>query len=338
MHDFGTKPWMGFAQKCTKIKVETMPKRDVDSTSADKVLRLFILLLASEQKVYLSDLADKLNCSPQTIIRLIDVISNEVGDNLEVGKDGKYRWYRLKPANHLNYPSQHRLLRYLELIFDMTSQGMSEKTRSLVKRDILNLSVILNDEGSYFKTSGRVKYPFYLNGYIDYSRHLEILGQIVKASRDCQTLKLAHQRLESNGLSQILFAPRNITCEYGVIYVLGAELDEDASAVKSHTRLPLHRIESIELVDSRISPEVFKETVQPFYEDDEEKVRTYKIRFKPGKNTAIVRDRIWAKHQRVTDLDDGGFLLEITTTADAEVRFWVQGFGDDAALCEIFPL
>lgn len=58
--------------------------------------------------------------------------------------------------------------------------------------------------------------------------------------------------------------------------------------------------------------------------------KTFKIQFKAGRSTDYVRERIWAKNQHITDLEDGGIILEITTGSEPELTSWVKSFGDEA--------
>ena len=61
-------------------------------------------------------------------------------------------------------------------------------------------------------------------------------------------------------------------------------------------------------------------------------LRTYVIRFEPGKAAEYVRERTWASNEIKRDLDNGGLELEITTNNSAELHNWVQRFAPDAKL------
>ena len=62
------------------------------------------------------------------------------------------------------------------------------------------------------------------------------------------------------------------------------------------------------------------------------KLRTYVIRFEPGKAAEYVRERTWASNEIKRDLDNGGLELEITTNNGAELHNWVQRFAPEAQL------
>ncbi len=77
-------------------------KYDSDATSGAKLLKLYRKLTSERKKHFLSDLAKELKCSPQTILRLINVIEAEIGINLSTGKEENKRWYQINFNTVLN--------------------------------------------------------------------------------------------------------------------------------------------------------------------------------------------------------------------------------------------
>lgn len=58
-----------------------------------------------------------------------------------------------------------------------------------------------------------------------------------------------------------------------------------------------------------------------------------KIRFAPCEGRYI-KERRWARNQTLTDLPDGGLLLEMEVSGRREVLMWVLGFGGNAEVLE----
>lgn len=83
-------------------------KLDPDARTGDKLLRLFRKLLFDNRRHFQQDLARELNCSPQTVIRLMEQIESAVGIALEMGTEQRRRWYRLNPGEkgHLGLDSR----------------------------------------------------------------------------------------------------------------------------------------------------------------------------------------------------------------------------------------
>ena len=68
-----------------------------DASMGNKLLRLFRLMLADRKRHYQTDLMEYLNCSRQTIIRLMREIESVIGDSLITGMENRRRWYQINP-------------------------------------------------------------------------------------------------------------------------------------------------------------------------------------------------------------------------------------------------
>lgn len=304
-------------------------KMDKDSTATDKVLRLFRLLLSSDKQWYLPELADHLNCSPQTVLRLSESIEREMGESLQTGKDGKYRWYRLVPKSRpgrLALPKEE--LRLLEICQDLTEPFLLKSSLDVAEQDLQKLALLLSDEGAASQL--HKKFVFCDKGYIDYQPYTATMEQLSRAISDKVVLDLEFTSLQQKKTIHYLWAPQVISAMNGALYVFGCELKPDLS-VKERRFVAIHRITNLVWRDEHFSlPSTeldYKKLVLPW-----DKLRTYVIRFKPGKVAEYVRERTWASCERKRDLDDGGLELEITTNNSADLHNWVQRFAPDATL------
>ena len=85
-----------------------MPRKlDPDQTYGEKVIRLFARLLFSSRPHSLTELADALGCSKQTVSRILRSIEQSMGTDLERTKRGKEAIYTIKnrkppPAAYLS--------------------------------------------------------------------------------------------------------------------------------------------------------------------------------------------------------------------------------------------
>ncbi len=304
-------------------------KMDKDSTATDKVLRLFRLLLSSDKQWYLPELADHLNCSPQTVLRLSESIEREMGESLQTGKDGKYRWYRLVPKSRpgrLALPKEE--LRLLEICQDLTEPFLLKSSLDVAEQDLQKLALLLSDEGAASQL--HKKFVFCDKGYIDYQPYTATMEQLSRAISDKVVLDLEFTSLQQKKTIHYLWAPQVISAMNGALYVFGCELKPDLS-VKERRFVAIHRITNLVWRDEHFSlPSTeldYKKLVLPW-----DKLRTYVIRFKPGKVAEYVRERTWASCEHKRDLDDGGLELEITTNNSADLHNWVQRFAPDATL------
>ena len=53
---------------------------------------------------------------------------------------------------------------------------------------------------------------------------------------------------------------------------------------------------------------------------------------KKSKSADYVRERVWARQQRLEECPDGSLILEITTTSEPELMSFVRSFGEEATL------
>lgn len=306
-----------------------MGQKKDESTAADKVLRLFLILSSSDKQWYLPELAEHLNCSPQTVLRLSESIEREMGESLQTGKDGKYRWYRLVPKSRpgrLALPKEE--LRLLEICQDLTEPFLLKSSLDVAEQDLQKLALLLSDEGAASQL--HKKFVFCDKGYIDYQPYTATMEQLSRAISDKVVLDLEFTSLQQKKTIHYLWAPQVISAMNGALYVFGCELKHDLS-VKERRFVAIHRITNLVWRDEHFSlPSTeldYKKLVLPW-----DKLRTYVIRFKPGKVAEYVRERTWASCERKRDLDDGALELEITTNNSADLHNWVQRFAPDATL------
>lgn len=306
-----------------------MGQKKDESTAADKVLRLFLILSSSDKQWYLPELAEHLNCSPQTVLRLSESIEREMGGSLQTGKDGKYRWYRLVPKSRPGrLPWGKKELRLLEICQDLTEPFMIKSSLEVAERDLQNLALLLGDEGSASQLNKR--YAFCDKGYIDYQPYTATLDLLSRAIAEHVVLELEYKSLQHNELIHYLWAPQVISAMNGALYVFGCVLDAELN-VKDKCFIAIHRITRLVEREEHFTlpPAAFNydSLVLPW-----NKLRTYVIRFEPGKAAEYVRERTWASNEIKRDLDNGGLELEITTNNSAELHNWVQRFAPDAKL------
>jgi predicted DNA-binding transcriptional regulator YafY len=58
-----------------------------------------------------------------------------------------------------------------------------------------------------------------------------------------------------------------------------------------------------------------------------------KILFSP-EVARYIKERVWAKGQKIIDCEDGSVLLERTTSGWIDMKRWVMSFGEDAVVVE----
>ena len=289
-------------------------KLDPDARTGDKLLRLFRKLLFDNRRHFQQDLARELNCSPQTVIRLMEQIESAVGIALEMGTEQRRRWYRLNPGEKGHLGLDFEELRFLTLCRRMAGGILPEQTLQRVDRTIQRLAMHMADP--HFQDQD--DFAFYIKGRINYTPFADTIERLVQAAR-CQTVCRIRYKAVGKAEPRIhRFIPVRMAAMNNALYVLGGQLGEEGLEVEHPCTLAVHRIQNVELTGDHVR----------YSRDDDEhggfglpwhEPRTFHIRVSP--NAAdYVRERIWATNQQIEDCEDGGLILTLTTRSEPELR------------------
>lgn len=308
------------------------PQKYHDDTAVEKALRLFRKLMLDGRRHFQADLANELQCSPQTIIRLTGAIESVIGVNLETGLEKRRRWYQIRTFPRTYFKFECEELRYLSVCRDLAAAFLPEQVRRRVDATIFNLSLLMADyDYAEREKAQQPQFAFFSKGRIDYSPHFEHIEKLAQAAEERRICLVHYKASGQKECKEHRFAPGHIAHMNGALYLLGGILNEDCSAVRHLTNLAIHRIQKVILTEHEFTfdlPDSDPDTFGlPWHEP-----RTFRIRFKPGKAADYVRERIWANEQKMEDLEDGGLLLKITTRSEPELMAWVRSFGEEACL------
>lgn len=150
-------------------------KKDQDTSSGQKLLRMYHLLLSGSKPYYQSDLAKLLNCSSQTIIRLAQEVEQASPECFHSGKDKNRRWYRLQ-SNHKNTLGLNcQELQYISLCCEFSKPFIPPEIMAKIDQALLQVSILLveSDSRKVLLTSKSI--AFFSKGKIEYSSKVHII-------------------------------------------------------------------------------------------------------------------------------------------------------------------
>jgi predicted DNA-binding transcriptional regulator YafY len=304
-----------------------MPKKQNDATSGEKLLRMFRRLMSSGKKHFQIDLAEYLECSPQTIMRMAYEIEGVIGTSFESGIENNRRWYSINSQKHNNLGLDCEELRYLSICRDLSVGVLPEKVIERIDESIFKLAMAMAEPQKEFKN----QLTFFSKGRIDYAPHLKKIDKLVQAIEQKLVCLIHYKSASRTEPKEHRFAPGRIASMNNTLYVIGANLTDDMKEVRYEQCLAVHRIYEVSATDkhfvfelSELTPDIFG---LPWHEP-----KTFEIRFKAGRAAEYVKERIWSDEQTLTDTDDGGVLLRITTQSEPELMSWVRSFGDEAEI------
>ncbi|HPU96605.1 MAG TPA: WYL domain-containing protein [Candidatus Hydrogenedentes bacterium] len=302
--------------------------------SAVRLLQLY-LLLCDGKRYTLSQLAERINGSRQTVLRLMEELDCVRGVVIKKWKEGRQRYYQLRSRTSMSsIPLDPDTIRYLVLCQHIVRHMIPEPVReNLEHRFMEHLAGGESpaSEGESFSLETLKK------GYVDYTPFRGIFDDLELSMRK-RTLCRVIYRTRINKPEKIFYiAPLKLLATKDSFYVVGQVTDQNGNPEdRSPMTMALHRIRSVTRLEKRF-PDTWRQRADAvglhnfgFRFDPPFRVR---IRFNPDAAT-YVHERRWSEDEEKRLLEDGSLELVFTSTSRPEVRAFVCGFGSGAELLE----
>lgn len=314
-----------------------MPQKKSSLTSGSKLLKLFRKLLTDPKKHFLSDLSNYLNCSSQSVIRMIGEIEQEFDNRLEQGFEHKRRWYRFKAINANSLGLDVEEVRYLSICRDLADPFLSDEIKDRIDKRILSMAIeLIGENRTYENGVGQLiepEYSFFMKGKIDYSKSSNVIKQLEAAIKKNTIVNVDYFSVNSGSEKSINFIPLKIICNNSAIYIIGCRLNDNYDLVESKKiSLAVHRIKDVFLTDKTFKVQSLPNELMDFGLPWESSLTEFLIRFKAGRVIDYIKERIWAKDQKIRLLPNGDLELSFKTKSVPEVYAWCRSFGDQVAL------
>lgn len=305
-----------------------MPEKyDPDSSPGVKLLRVFRKLLLNDRRHYQSDLAKELNCSPQTVIRIMNDIEQVIGANLESGTEDRKRWYRIVSKNPMALGIKSEELRFLSVCRDLAVSTLPPEIINRVDDTILNISMHLAERDKK-DHKGRQLIRFFNKGRIDYHGYYPILQKMLDAIDRGQVCHILYKAPGNETARGHYFVPHRLVCMNQVLYFHGALLTDDLFEVQHTVILALHRMKEVVFTDYQVHFDFDRLDTDAFGLPWHEPL-TSRVHFRAGKAAEYVAERIWSVPQRLDWQKDGSLVLELIVNSKPELAAWVRSFGEE---------
>jgi predicted DNA-binding transcriptional regulator YafY len=306
------------------------PKHDQYATPAQKILGLFGLFVFTGGKYSLPRLAKMLNCSKQTVLRMIEQIERSHEVQMDSWLESGLRWFRVRtPPVRPKLSLTPERIQHLVLCRDMVWHLLPESLRGEIETTIAQSTVLLPDldERSRALTSvtrARVK------GAIDYTPFQETIDSLFQAIRGKRVCRILYQSPNRKEPKVHHFAPMKMLSYREALYVSGFEVTEKGTPEKIKTiTMCVHRMKEIEISKRKFDILDEDEGGEGYFGFMQEEPFRVKVKFSP-EVAAYVRERKWSEDQIIKELKNRKVVLEFTAQSRAEVISWVLGFGSNA--------
>jgi predicted DNA-binding transcriptional regulator YafY len=309
-------------------------KKDYYSSYGQKLISLFAKLLFTQKSHSLIELSRMLNCSKQTVQRLVDDIRRSYGVEIEDFFEGKRKYYRIKRLTGntpvLDVTESELNALYMCKTFAEHLMGkklFEEAGRALEK----NHAALLSE-----KAPSPQHFASFRSGSIDYTPHQDTIRTLIEAMDSRKICKIKYKSIIANRAKTFYIKPLKIFSHKDSVYVHACLARVPGKPYKEPEFDPLlaiHRIKKVELTDRRFEfpknydfEKTFKQNFGVIKEDAFE----VEVEF-TGWAARYVSERIWSPDQKIHK-NNGKTKLTFSASSEPELISWILSFGEESRL------
>jgi predicted DNA-binding transcriptional regulator YafY len=307
-------------------------KKNLHVSPGEKLLGLYCLLLYSRRELSLTELAESLTCSKQTVGRLIIQLERTPCGQIIRRPRGREAYYTLARSekNLLHLPLDAEGLAQLTLCRDFIAHLLPAEMRQKISQtlDLTTAWLPANPKSPPEIGLGLTK------GGIDYTPHQEKLQILRQAIAEGLLCAVSYQTDRTRLAKSYDFAPKKLLAYQGSLRVSGWITDGRSPARAKYENpvlLSVHRFTKVALLEKssrHLPPPPVKEGVFGLMADE---VFTARVKFQ-DEAAAYVEERTWSADQNFKHRPDGSLILTFKAQSHLEVLSWVLGFGDQAEI------
>ncbi len=310
-------------------------KLDLYRSYGQKLISLFVRLLFTGERHSLTELSLALDCSKQTIIRLVNDIHKAYRIDIEETFKGNKKFYRMKrPAKTMpQAPLTGTEIRTLQMCRDFTEHLLGKELYEEATRALLKSLALLPDTD---KTYSR-HFAAFRPGSIDYTPYGKTIKTLIDAMDKKIVCQLSYQGLTEKKPKTFFIKPLKLFSHRETVY-LHAQLARTPGkryrSPKYDPLLAVHRMKQVELTDRYFEgPDDFdfEKAFNRQFGIMKDETFTVEAAF-TGWSASFVAERIWSPDQQITKNDDGTIILAFTASSEPELIAWLLSFGEEARL------
>jgi len=307
-------------------------KRDYYSSYGQKLISLFARLLFTRKSHSLIELSRMLNCSKQTVLRLVDDIRRSYGVEIEEFLEGKRKYYRIKRLSgsipSINITESELNALYMCKAFTEHLMGkklFEEASRALEK----NQATLPSDKGP-----SPQHFASFYSGSIDYTPHQDTIRVLIEAMDNRKICKITYKSIMDSKAKTFYIKPLKIFSYKDSVYVhacLARKPGKTYQEPEFDPLLAIHRIKKVELTDRRFEFPTnydFEKTFKQNFGVIKEDAFKVEVEF-TGWAARYVAERIWSPDQKIHK-KNGTTKLAFSASSEPELISWLLSFGDDA--------
>jgi predicted DNA-binding transcriptional regulator YafY len=312
-----------------------MPEKiDYYQSYGQKLISLFARLLFTQRSHSLIELSRMLNCSKQTVLRLVDDIRRSYGVDVEEMLQGRRKYFRIKRTSsaktEMNLTGDEIYALYMCKTFSEHLLGkafLEEATRAIEKSETCAMSPGPAAPGhlASFKA-----------GSIDYSSCQESIHTLIDAMERRQVCEVSYKAIMAKRAKTMYIKPLKLFSYRDALY-LHAQLarvpGKPYKKPEFNPLLAVHRIRKVTTTGRLFtSPEKydFEKAFTENFGVIKDDAFTVEAEF-TGWAAKYVAERRWSPDQKIKR-NNGKTVLTFSASSEPEVISWLLSFGDKARL------
>ncbi len=310
-------------------------KKDPYRSYGQKLISLFVRLMFSGERYSLTELSRSLDCSKQTIIRILNDIWMAYGVDIEETFQGNRKYYRIKrPSSPLPViPLTEMEVRTLQMCRDFTEHLLGKPLYEEATRALLKTRALLPDGDNVFACH----FASFRPGTIDYSPQNQAIRTLIEAMDKKTVCRLTYQAITGKAAKTFYIKPLKLFSHRDTIYLhaqLARTPGEPYRSPKFDPLLAVHRIIAVEMTDRTFEPPEnfdFEKVFNSHFGVMKEETFTVEVEF-TGWSACYVVERTYSPDQEITKKDDNTIILTFTASSEPEFTAWLLSFGAEARL------
>ena len=316
-----------------------MPKKwNSDKDHGQKIIQLFFKLFFSPYEYSLTELAKELECSKQTVGRIVEKINSSLkGIKIEDILRDNRRYFKIKkekmPPNVMNLTQSEYGL--LQMCCAFTKHLIGNQMFSQAVQALNKSQVLINDHS----TVSERHFGAFKPGTIDYSSHQKTLKDLIVSMENKKVCKIIYQALWNQKQTELYIKPLKLFSKGDTIYLHTKLAKKPGNIYKEPDYDPLlvvHRIQALEITQMSFEMPVkfdFEKAYNQTFGVIKEEAFQIKVEF-TGFAARYVKERSWSHDQEIVEKGNGKIELTFTATSEAEALSWILSYGYEARALE----
>ncbi len=310
-------------------------KKNRHSSYGQKIVTLFARLLFSREKFGLIDLARQLDCSKQTVMRLIADINQSYGVEVVESMEGRRKYYQLRQTRkgtpQLNFSHDEVA----------TLQMCKAFTEHLLGKELFSEASLALDKSRYLtdRAPSPLHFGSFLPGSVDYTPHQQTIRIMIEAMEERKVCKILYKSAGRKRAISFYIQPFKLFSHQDTLYLHAGKARTPGKPFKEAEYDPLlvvHRIEQAELtatsyrLPDNYNFEQFFNQSFGIIKDDAFEVE---LEFS-GYAATYVAERIWSPDQEIEEIADDKIRLRFSASSVPELLGWIMWWGADVKVVE----